>query len=48
MNHAPVFWAEVARLMPGYAEPRAWLRSHGHSLHQIQFSKLGPKHDAEN
>ena len=47
MNHAPVFWAEVARLMPGYAEPRAWLRSHGHSLHQFQFNNIGSQQDAE-
>jgi predicted metal-dependent hydrolase len=37
MNHSPAFWAEVARLMPGYAQHRDWLRSHGQGLHAIRF-----------
>lgn len=37
MNHSPAFWAVVARLMPGYAAPRAWLKRHGHDLHAISF-----------
>ncbi|KPQ06331.1 MAG: putative metal-dependent hydrolase [Rhodobacteraceae bacterium HLUCCA12] len=37
MNHSPAFWAEVERLMPGYAEPRLWLRIHGAGLHRYRF-----------
>ncbi|MEM6729737.1 MAG: M48 family metallopeptidase, partial [Pseudomonadota bacterium] len=35
MNHSPAFWATVARLMPGYEAPRAWLRAHGAALQRI-------------
>lgn len=37
MNHSPAFWAVVARLCPGYAAPRAWLKRHGQALHAYQF-----------
>jgi predicted metal-dependent hydrolase len=37
MNHSPAFWVTVARLMPGFAEPRKWLRQNGASLHRYQF-----------
>lgn len=37
MDHSPAFWAEVARLLPGYAAPRAWLRREGASLHRWTF-----------
>ncbi|MEZ5778788.1 MAG: SprT family zinc-dependent metalloprotease [Paracoccaceae bacterium] len=37
MNHSPAFWAEVARLMPGYQKPRRWLRTHGAALHRVDF-----------
>lgn len=33
MDHSPAFWAEVARLVPGYREHDRWLREHGRSLH---------------
>jgi predicted metal-dependent hydrolase len=38
MNHSPAFWAEVARLMPGYQAPRKWLKQHGSELHRFRFS----------
>jgi predicted metal-dependent hydrolase len=38
MNHSPAFWAVVARLCPGYAAPRAWLRQHGAALQQVRFA----------
>lgn len=38
MNHSPAFWAEVARLMPGYKAPRGWLREQGSSLHRFCFT----------
>ncbi len=37
MNHSPAFWAEVARLCPGYQAPRAWLRREGAALHRYRF-----------
>lgn len=37
MNHSPAFWAEVAKLMPGYQAPRVWLRQNGGKLHRYQF-----------
>ncbi|MFN3937619.1 MAG: M48 family metallopeptidase [Gemmobacter sp.] len=37
MNHSPAFWAVVARLVPGYAGPRQWLRRHGAGLHGFRF-----------
>ena len=38
MNHSDAFWAVVARLMPDYATPRAWLKREGHHLHGYRFS----------
>jgi predicted metal-dependent hydrolase len=32
MDHSPRFWAVMARLMPGYQQPRRWLRDHGATL----------------
>ena len=32
MNHSPRYWAVLERLMPGYQEPKAWLREHGDTL----------------
>lgn len=37
MSHAPRYWAVVARLMPDYAERRAWLKREGRSLHRYRF-----------
>ena len=37
MNHAPAFWAIVARLCPDYENHRRWLRENGDQLHRIQF-----------
>lgn len=37
MNHSPAFWAEVARLMPGYKQHRKWLRDNGGALHRYTF-----------
>ncbi len=38
MNHSAAFWAEVARLMPGYQPPRSWLRAQGTDLHRFRFT----------
>ena len=32
MNHSPSFWAEVANLLPDYAEARTWLKQEGGKL----------------
>ncbi len=32
LNHSPRFWAEVARVLPDYAQNRAWLKAHGAAL----------------
>lgn len=32
MNHAPAFWAEVGRVLPGYDEQKNWLKTHGSAL----------------
>ncbi|SIS59819.1 M48 family metallopeptidase [Phaeovulum vinaykumarii] len=37
MNHSPAFWAVVARLCPGYAAPRDWLRRNGGTLHALRL-----------
>ena len=37
MNHAPVFWQEVARLYPDYLAPRHALRTQGHRYQQISL-----------
>jgi predicted metal-dependent hydrolase len=37
MNHQPAFWDVVAGICPDYATHRAWLRTHGDSLHRINF-----------
>jgi len=37
MNHSPAFWAVVARLLPAYEPPRAWLRREGAGLHRYRF-----------
>jgi len=31
-NHSPVFWAEVAKMLPDFKRPRAWLKKNGRSL----------------
>jgi predicted metal-dependent hydrolase len=42
MNHAPAFWAVVARSCPDYAAPRQWLRDHGEELHRYRFEAAPP------
>lgn len=32
MNHSSRFWAEVARILPGYKAQTAWLKNHGRAL----------------
>lgn len=47
MNHSPAFWAVVARLCPGHAAPRAWLRAEGPGLHRYDFAASAPASSAE-
>lgn len=42
MNHSPAFWAVVARLVPGHAALRRWLKLHGQALHAPRFVAAGP------
>ena len=37
MNHSPAFWAQVARLYPGWQAQRDWLRREGLTLHRYRF-----------
>ena len=39
MNHSRHFWAEVARILPNYAESRDWLKNNGHALLQRNPAK---------
>ncbi|HEX2086093.1 MAG TPA: M48 family metallopeptidase, partial [Solirubrobacteraceae bacterium] len=32
LDNSPRFWSLVERHVPGYAEPRRWLRRHGQTL----------------
>ncbi len=32
LNHSPAFWAEVARVLPGYREQERWLKTEGQKL----------------
>lgn len=41
MNHSPAFWAVVARLVPGHAAQRRWLKLHGQALHAPRFVAAG-------
>ena len=40
MNHSAAFWSVVARLMPGYAAHRRWLKAEGNLLHGFDFAGL--------
>lgn len=37
LNHSARYWAVLARLLPGYERPRAWLKREGRSLHRYRF-----------
>lgn len=34
LNHSKKFWAEVARVLPNYKEPKSWLKKNGQELIQ--------------
>ena len=40
MDHSPAFWATCARLCPGYAAPRGWLKAQGSELLAWRFDSL--------
>ena len=35
MNHSQLFWNEVARVLPGYAEQEKWLKTHGNEIMKL-------------
>ncbi|UXU74234.1 MULTISPECIES: M48 family metallopeptidase [unclassified Paracoccus (in: a-proteobacteria)] len=37
MDHSDAFWRTTAALLPGFEQPRAWLRRHGHELLTWRF-----------
>jgi predicted metal-dependent hydrolase len=37
MNHAPRYWAVVARILPDYERHRNWLKREGRELHGFHF-----------
>lgn len=37
MNHSSAFWTLVERIHGPFAEPRAWLRREGETLHRFRF-----------
>lgn len=37
MDHSAAFWGTVARLYPGFEQPRAWLRQNGAGLQAWRF-----------
>lgn len=45
MNHGPRFWATVARLMPGYAAHRRWLKTGGDALMRYDFTQAPGRAD---
>lgn len=38
MDHSPRFWGVVETLFPDHRTCRAWLRTHGNSLHRVRFN----------
>jgi predicted metal-dependent hydrolase len=32
LNHSPLFWAEVERILPDYRQQERWLKANGHML----------------
>lgn len=37
MNHSEAYWAVVSRIYPAWQRERAWLHTHGQSLHRLRF-----------
>lgn len=37
LNHSPAYWKVVTGLCPGWKTQRAWLKTHGNSLHRLRF-----------
>lgn len=37
LNHSPAYWAVVTRICPDWKDHRAWLRTHGSTLHRVRF-----------
>jgi predicted metal-dependent hydrolase len=37
LNHSAAYWAVVTRICPDWKTHRAWLRTHGSTLHRVRF-----------
>lgn len=37
LNHSPAYWRVVTGICPDWKDHRAWLRTHGNSLHRVRF-----------
>lgn len=37
LNHSPAYWKVVTGICPDWKTQRAWLKSHGNSLHRLRF-----------
>lgn len=37
LNHSPAYWRVVTGICPDWKDHRAWLRTHGNTLHRVRF-----------
>ena len=37
LNHSPAYWRVVTGICPDWKDHRAWLRTHGSTLHRVRF-----------
>ncbi|MBA4323900.1 MAG: M48 family peptidase [Rhodobacter sp.] len=37
LNHSPAYWKVVTGICPDWKEHRAWLKTHGNTLHRVRF-----------
>ena len=37
LNHSPAYWRVVTGICPDWKDHRAWLKTHGNTLHRVRF-----------
>lgn len=37
LNHSPAYWKVVTSICPDWKDHRAWLKTHGNTLHRVRF-----------